>query len=555
MVKSNYKLLLIDDDPLFLSLLSQVLTPQGYQVITAKSYEEGKSRFEEERFALVLVDFQFTGTSKTGLDLARDFRKAKHKPEIIVVTGHPSLDLAMDAMQEEVYDFITKPASVLQVKQTIDRALQKFDSASKQKKLNQQLIVKNKELEKTNEQLLKALEDARNYQHQLAASKKLAGIGEMTASVAHECNNILGAIRGYSQLALRKPDKQEFLYDLHGKIKDAVDRAIDVVQNLLQVSRRIKPKKEASNINDAISETLKLAEHHLKLKHIKLMTSYSTIPDFLFDVGQLQQVFLNLVTNATHALEEGGDLIIRTAFESELVTVEFRDTGAGIPTQLMDKIFLPFFTTKTGQAGEESEELGSGLGLFVSRQILEAHDGALEVSSKLGVGTCFKITLPFRTNEKEEDDSLEVNEVEETNEFEEETSASDPLSGMDDLRALIVDDEPDIRLVLRRFLEEKGFEVEEAKDGVECLEQLEKDSNFHLIFLDLMMPRMTGEEVLHEIKDLYDKPSVIMMSGYGKGSTTTNMLALGADKYIAKPFDLDELEADIDDEIARKAEL
>jgi len=118
-----------------------------------------------------------------------------------------------------------------------------------------------------------------------------------------------------------------------------------------------------------------------------------------------------------------------------------------------------------------------------------------------------------------------------------------------------VDDEPDIRLVLRRFLEEKGFEVEEAKDGVECLEQLEKDSTFHLIFLDLMMPRMTGEEVLHEIKDLYDKPSVIMMSGYGKGSTTTNMLALGADKYIAKPFDLDELEADIDDEIARKAEL
>jgi len=553
MVKSNYKLLLIDDDPLFLSLLSQVLTPQGYQVITAKSYEEGKSRFEEERFALVLVDFQFTGTTKTGLDLARDFRKAKHKPEIIVVTGHPSLDLAMEAMQEEVYDFITKPASVLQVKQTIDRALQKFDSACRQKKLNQQLLAKNKELEKTNEQLLKALEDARNYQHQLAASKKLAGIGEMTASVAHECNNILGAIRGYSQLALRKPDKQEFLYDLHGKIKDAVDRAIDVVQNLLQVSRRIKPKKEASSINDAISETLKLAEHHLKLKQIKVITSYSTIPDFLFDVGQLQQVFLNLVTNATHALEEGGDLIIRTAFESEHVTVDFRDTGAGIPTQLMDKIFLPFFTTKTGQAGEETEELGSGLGLFVSRQILEAHDGALEVSSKLGVGTCFKITLPFKT--VEEEDSPEVDEVEETIETEIPETVSNPLSGIDDLRALIVDDEPDIRLVLRRFLEEKGFEVEEAKDGVECLEQLEKDSTFHLIFLDLMMPRMTGEEVLHEIKDLYDKPSVIMMSGYGKGSTTTNMLALGADKYIAKPFDLDELEADIDDEIARKAEL
>jgi len=553
MVKSNYKLLLIDDDPLFLSLLSQVLTPQGYQVITAKSYEEGKSRFEEERFALVLVDFQFTGTTKTGLDLARDFRKAKHKPEIIVVTGHPSLDLAMEAMQEEVYDFITKPASVLQVKQTIDRALQKFDSACRQKKLNQQLLAKNKELEKTNEQLLKALEDARNYQHQLAASKKLAGIGEMTASVAHECNNILGAIRGYSQLALRKPDKQEFLYDLHGKIKDAVDRAIDVVQNLLQVSRRIKPKKEASSINDAISETLKLAEHHLKLKQIKVITSYSTIPDFLFDVGQLQQVFLNLVTNATHALEEGGDLIIRTSFESEHVTVDFRDTGAGIPTQLMDKIFLPFFTTKTGQAGEETEELGSGLGLFVSRQILEAHDGALEVSSKLGVGTCFKITLPFKT--VEEEDSPEVDEVEETIETEIPETVSDPLSGIDDLRALIVDDEPDIRLVLRRFLEEKGFEVEEAKDGVECLEQLEKDSTFHLIFLDLMMPRMTGEEVLHEIKDLYDKPSVIMMSGYGKGSTTTNMLALGADKYIAKPFDLDELEADIDDEIARKAEL
>ena len=123
---------------------------------------------------------------------------------------------------------------------------------------------------------------------------------------------------------------------------------------------------------------------------------------------------------------------------------------------------------------------------------------------------------------------------------------------MTGLGAMVVDDEPDIRHVLARFLEDKGFTVSEASDGRECLEYLRaKPEGFHLIFMDLNMPNIDGEQALHIIKDEFPQPSVFMMSGFGGSNSADKMLALGAERYISKPFDLDELDDFIDSEMKR----
>ena len=190
---------------------------------------------------------------------------------------------------------------------------------------------------------MSALEEAKTFQaHWLHPKKWLSS--EMTASVAHEFNNILGAIRGYTQLASRKQDDSKFLLDSHIKIKEAVDKAIKVVRNLLMFSKRIKPEFENANLNDAINETLTLAQHHLELNEIEIVKRMKPVRPFRFDIGQLQQVFLNLITKATHAMTRGGKLLIETFIEDKSAIVKFTDNIE--LKRFTREIWIPFFTTK-----------------------------------------------------------------------------------------------------------------------------------------------------------------------------------------------------------------
>ena len=148
------------------------------------------------------------------------------------------------------------------------------------------------------------MEEAKTFQAHLATSKKMAGIGEMTASVAHEFNNILGAIRGYTNLQVGKPNDSQFLINSHVKIKEAVDKAIKVVRNLLLFSKRIKPEFESADLNSAINETITLAQYHLELNEIQVVKNMQAIEPFMFDVGQLQQVFLEFNNQCNSCDEE-----------------------------------------------------------------------------------------------------------------------------------------------------------------------------------------------------------------------------------------------------------
>ena len=544
----DHRILVLDDEELFRKLVVKCLSPAGHTIDCVDNYDSAIEMLKSHNYSLVFVDFVLV-SDKTGLDLIQDVSGELEETPVIMITGNPSLDLAIEAFESGVYDFLTKPLDLGKLKRVCSRALDHYEMQETQKKLTRDLIEKNKELKSANSKLVNALEEAKTFQAHLASSKKLAGIGEMTASVAHEFNNILGAIRGYTQLASRKPNDSDFLLSSHKKIKGAVDRAIKVVSNLLMFSKRIKPEMEHANLNQAVTETITLSQHHLELREVTVITNLAPVEPFLFDVGQMQQVFLNLVTNASHAMEGGGKLIIETSVESGVAIVKFADNGKGIPHDNLEKIWIPFFTTKRKML-KEDDHIGSGLGLYVSRQIVESHGGSIEVSSETGKGTIFTVKIPLERSQTS--DSPKEDLTQKLAEIERALDKDDFLTKSAGLGALVVDDEPDIRHVLSKFLEDKGFQTMEAEDGKECLDLLRsKPGSFHLIFMDHHMPKIDGEQALHVIKDEFPEPSVFMMSGFGGPNTADKMLRLGAERYISKPFDLDELDEFIEEEIEK----
>ena len=259
------------------------------------------------------------------------------------------------------------------------------------------------ELEKANRELQEKTEELKEKQVQLIQSAKMAAVGQLGAGVAHELNNPLGGILGYAQFVLEKLKRPEFgTEDFKGcskyleSIEHEAARCKGIVENLLKFSRRpISPKPEALDIASAINETLSIIGHQLKLKNIKLTLDIK--PDLAGVIGilnQLQQVFANLILNAQQAMSEAGELKI-TAYNildektktPTHVRIEFSDTGCGISEENLLHLFEPFFTTKQSQKG-------TGLGLAVSYQIIQDHRGTIEVTSEVGKGTRFAITLP-----------------------------------------------------------------------------------------------------------------------------------------------------------------
>ncbi|MCK5126891.1 MAG: HAMP domain-containing protein [candidate division Zixibacteria bacterium] len=261
----------------------------------------------------------------------------------------------------------------------------------------------NRTLEEKIIERTKELEEA---QSQLIQTEKMAAVGQLSAGVAHELNNPLGGILGYSQYTLEKMNRQPFVevtekdfetYKKHLRdIETQTRRCKTIVQNLLKFSRSSsKIDKTEVNVNATLLETISLIEHQLMMHKINLATDFSNdVPIIQANSGMMQQVFTNIIINALHAMSEGGNLLITSRHSPTLgefsgaVEISFADDGCGIPEEIQKNIFEPFFTTKAiGQ--------GTGLGLSVSYGIIREHGGEIKVESIEDCGTTFTIILPL----------------------------------------------------------------------------------------------------------------------------------------------------------------
>ena len=228
--------------------------------------------------------------------------------------------------------------------------------------------------------------------------QELASIGELAAGVAHELNNPLTGVLGFSERLLRKSTDENTRETLE-TIHDEAKRAASVIENLLTFARRREPRKELSDVNEIVWKAIELRAYEFKTSNIKLVDTLAPeLPKVIVDFQQMEQVFLNIILNAEQAMTEkkkGGELNIKTEKRKNCIRVSFADDGPGIPADNLDKLFNPFFTTRT-------ELGGTGLGLSVCHGIVLEHGGKIYARSKPDKGTTFFIEIPLQTKGTED---------------------------------------------------------------------------------------------------------------------------------------------------------
>jgi len=244
-------------------------------------------------------------------------------------------------------------------------------------------------------ELEKAYKELQDLQSQLIHSERLASIGQLAAGVAHEINNPLGGILVYSHLLREDLSAGDSKRANVETIINQASRCKDIVKRLLDFARQPEPKVEPISINVVLEETLSLVKDQALFHNIKIVTkSHPALPHIMGDRSQLQQAFMNIILNAAEAMDGEGNLIIASDVlqDSPFLEVAITDNGCGIPPGNIKRLFEPFFTTK--KAGH-----GTGLGLAITAEIIERHNGSVEVESKVGEGTTFSIKLPSETKE------------------------------------------------------------------------------------------------------------------------------------------------------------
>jgi PAS domain S-box-containing protein len=236
--------------------------------------------------------------------------------------------------------------------------------------------------------LQQRMEELQRTQAQLIQSAKMAAIGELAAGVAHELNNPLTAVLGFSELLLEHAEPDDPNWPRLEAIARQAIRARDIVANLLSFSRQTEFHREMSDLNKVLQDALGLIRLRLKISGIVIREHYAMdLPPILMDTGRMKQVFLNIITNALHAMPKGGKLTLGTEQVGDEVVARIADTGEGIAAEHLPNIFEPFFTTKA--VGK-----GSGLGLSVSLGIVQDHGGRIQVETQVGSGSTFTVWLP-----------------------------------------------------------------------------------------------------------------------------------------------------------------
>lgn len=366
---------------------------------------------------------------------------------------------------------------------------------------------------------------------QLLHSEKVTSIGKFVAGIAHELNNPLMGIMGFSQILLdttgevsvSDPGIQSKLQ----KIYNESLRSANIVQSLLAFSRAKKINKTVNKLNGLIKETLDNRALALKNNHIEVSLDLDEdLPNSLLDHYQVEQVFINIINNAIEAMAEankGGTLKIATRMENQSLITTFTDNGPGIDEDNIHRVVDPFFTTK-------SIGKGTGLGLSITHGIVVEHGGTLEIESPDESGTTITVRLPY-----EEGTSIAATDAP--------SKQSTKTAGVfENKKVLIVDDETSIREVLAELLSAEGLNVQTANDGQAALDMIKKEQ-FDLIITDIRMPKLSGPELYDVLVKEFDFPKekIIIITGDILSDEAKNFILKSACRYILKPFNPGEL--------------
>ena len=376
--------------------------------------------------------------------------------------------------------------------------------------------------------LLKDITEHRKTEAQLRQAQKMEAIGTLAGGIAHDFNNILMAIIGHADLAKMKlPGDSEVIYNLN-QVKSAGERAKRLIQQILAFSRMGEQQRIALSITPLIKEALKFLKSTLPTS-IEIRDYLEADPGIIeADATQIQQIVMNLCTNAEHAMrEEGGTLhvkLIRVEVDRQTalqhhelhtgphVRLTVTDTGCGMEPETLEHIFDPYFTTK--EVGE-----GTGLGLSVVHGIVNTHGGAITVKSAPAKGTTFHVYFPI---------------IEKEEKLQERSEGPLPTGNE---RILFVDDEQVIVYIGEKTLGQLGYDVVTKANGVDALELFRADPDrFDLVITDMTMPRMTGDQFARELIKLRPDIPIILCTGFNPKISKEQAGKIGIKAFVMKPL-------------------
>ena len=418
------------------------------------------------------------------------------------------------------------PKAILEFRRALTGVTGQFDAVIVRKSGERRYITVNYTCPQRSREVLCVIRDAteeKALQQQLIQSEKMAAIGQLVSGVAHELNNPLASISAFAQLMLSDTaigPEQRHLADV---IRAEARRAARIVHNLLTFARQHKYERVHADVNKVISDTLELRSYELNVRGIELVTELTHAPaETMVDVYQLQQVLLNLVTNAEHAMGEversRHRLTVRTRVFPDVIRIDVEDTGPGLTPEVHALIFNPFFTTKpTGQ--------GTGLGLSISLGIITEHQGRIWAENLVAGGCRFTIELPRVAATAGAQPSTPAEAV--------------PMRK--GLRILVADDEEPIRFALDRFLTSAGHTVVTVSSGSEALWRGEGDEEFDVILLDIRMPDLSGRQIFERWRR--ERPElaarIVFVTGDIMSADLQAFLSGTERPFFAKPFEFD----------------
>ena len=356
------------------------------------------------------------------------------------------------------------------------------------------------------------MEEQRRLEQQLQHAQKLEAVGRLAGGVAHDFNNILTAISGYSELALQQLAPDHPVRGDIDEVRRAAHRASELTRQLLAFSRRQVLAPQVVDLNAIVLEAQRMLCRLLG-PEVGLKTALSDAPPLVrADPGQLEQVITNLVLNARDAMPAGGSVRIETAVAGDTVRFTVEDDGVGMEDDTRERIFDPFFTTK--EPGK-----GTGLGLAMVHGIVTQSSGSIAVDSAPGRGARFEIAFPLAAPEAPEPDRSELARAEAGTE-----------------RVLVVEDEPAVRDLARRILELEGYAVVTAESGEEALRLWDELGPVDALLTDVVMPGLGGRELAATLSSRFPGLRVVLMSGYTQDAEQLDGLLASGAAFVEKPF-------------------
>ncbi len=494
------KILIVDDNEELLGAVSRLLELQGYTVLSTTSGEAALEIAGNELPDLILLDWILPGID--GIEVCRKLKSEETTRGIMVLllTGRGSIDSRIEGLDAGADDFIPKPFKHPEL-------LARIRSSLRLKKTTDELTERNRQLVES--------------QYELVRTEKIATIGLLASGIAHEFNNIMAGISGYAQLASKNP---KYMPQLVEVALTQARRAQELTGSLSSYNRRGTGSRSC-NVENVVQSTLCLVKKELESNGIELSLDLHAVPPAAISSGQLQEVLLNLLINAIHALGNGGKITLEVrAGATGMIDIRVADTGCGISGENLNRIFDPFFTTKGALGG--GKQAGTGLGLSVCYNIIQSRGGRINVESAPSEGTIFSVNLPTG-EETEAGGKADAG------------AGSVAAEGCSrDQRILVVDDEEQIRDMLRDFLGAQNVTC--CCSGEEALEACENQL-FDFVILDICMESSTnGIEIFRALRQGDPALKIILCTGNLPENIPPEVLE-SCHAHLLKPFKLEDL--------------